>query len=735
MSYSNDTICPACGSCYETIYYQRRAADEPPDKVVFCPICPLNTSKLSLDFTNNEQCSNINHETIVDRTKKFKHNKESQIQLIPKGHKILIRVEGAAASRCCKQIVGSGGVFRPFIQVSIPLDIGYSKHILNLYTTSHIGTEAHHVVKTQLIAPNVKLQTINVYAPQNINFNYTNQVVGGYEYILPNMEGSTYTIVRTMLEHKQPHIIIIVDDKFTSSTSRDKHILSVLHRILLEFGTENTVKSIISSSTISSLFTRSSKAYDWAFVPKEGYSYSWKPDGERYWFLKYGSIWLYSKRLLSGRISGWTMCDVLQYADKGGPILDIEVMIGHANILLDVLTLENGEPTKAIRSLDSILSEFENMNALDIPVVVKQYFRNIDDLLATKDSIDYPVDGVVGTQDGSTDIIKLKDTKAVELELDSNGNLLSADKNVVVTSTLHNKYKVGSILEVRFTRDTTTNDIKITDVILRTDKMKANLYDVCVSILNTISDMPENLARRKVLMWCNTIRHKLHQIASNAVGRGRVVLDIGSGDGQAISDYASNSEITYILLEPDKNKCLKLARRIGESSASKCRLYEKPYNIVSIISLVSKGSLKYAIICDTLDNLLRQDQAIRSLKGCIRYCVSSFSISYVPKQLSVLALNGIDVIGCGYMYDSINPLGVLVDDCGVKMAKVDANTAKVVWGSDKEYREPSITTADFSNVFYVRLASEIVSISADTDCSLLNNISSKVCIISTKKNI
>lgn len=47
MDHTSSKKCDACGVPLETVYYQRRAADEPPDKVTYCPLCPLNTSRLS----------------------------------------------------------------------------------------------------------------------------------------------------------------------------------------------------------------------------------------------------------------------------------------------------------------------------------------------------------------------------------------------------------------------------------------------------------------------------------------------------------------------------------------------------------------------------------------------------------------------------------------------------------------------------------------------------------------
>jgi hypothetical protein len=210
-------------------------------------------------------------------------------------------------------------------------------------------------------------------------------------------------------------------------------------------------------------------------------------------------------------------------------------------------------------------------------------------------------------------------------------------------------------------------------------------------------------------------------------------LYIGAGDVQAVSDYSTDPEVTYILLEPDIRKCQKLAKRLAEPGRGQYRLYEGAEHIVRAASSVSTRSLKYAIVCAKLDDILSQPHCMRTLKGCIRYCISSFSISYIVDGLKTLALNGFNVIGCGYFYDSIDEHRVLVDEYGVTMKLTTDNKATVTWGSDKIYSETAITSRDFSNVFTIRPATSLVSIAEDANRSLLTTISSKVFIISTKK--
>lgn len=130
---------------------------------------------------------------------------------------------------------------------------------------------------------------------------------------------------------------------------------------------------------------------------------------------------------------------------------------------------------------------------------MKKYHTTLDDLYKTTTELNYPVDDAVGIQDGSTDIIKLKDARSIELQLTDNGDLYSSDVVVVATSFLHTLYSPGSIVELRVERNVVENSIKVVEILTRSDKTKANSYSACVDMLNTLRETPDPLDRRRSL--------------------------------------------------------------------------------------------------------------------------------------------------------------------------------------------------------------------------------------------
>lgn len=744
----SNNICPACQGEYKIIYYQRRAADEPPDMVKYCPNCPLDTSRLSI--ATSIQSKHIRHDsrilsiTSIDSLTSDSGNFNNGLRMIRKAsfrpqclslesRRYMITVEGNAAMSCYSRLQKKCEKFDPITAITIPLDQGSKKELVHLYTNSVLCNNAYVLSESMQIAPFVTLNKTDVYSKKgNIPSCYEETIVS-YGCRLDDIEYTEHVFFRSMAKSRQCKIVLLLSREIIDTHKSENKILSILQEILTRYGTEKNIKSFTNSSVVNSLYIQSGKAYDWPSAPDQGFTYTWKPDGERFWYAKYGSVWFFCRRLLSGRIVGWNVCKSLSPAKRTGPILDVEVMIAFNPIFIDVLVLETGEPTRAVRSLNEVLGIFNSMTSVDIPIYVRDYFLSEKELLSTRNLLKYPIDGIIGIQDGTMNIIKLKDEKSIELKLDKTGNLLSSENRIVALSRLTEIYPEESIVEIRFTKDSKQDRSTINEVILRTDKVTANAYDVCTSIMNTMSNVPDSLARREAVLWCNSIRKRMNQIAAKTTGKGRVILDIGAGDGQAVSDYSTDPEITYILIEPDKVKCDKLAKRLSEPNRGQFRLYQGAEHIIRAAGSVSTRSLKYAIICAKLEDILDQPHCIKTLKSCVRYCISSFSISYVSKELKMLALNGLNVVGCGYFYDGIDIGKCLIDKHGVTMRRIGSAQATVTWGSDRIYHETAITSMDFNNIFNIRHATSLVSIAEDNRESLLAIISSKVFIISTKK--
>lgn len=742
--------CIACGNWIRIIYHQRRAADEPPDAVEYCERCPLNTNTLSIK--NNyisDYVSTTTRPMSISSNDSMMSNKQPNLSLSRrysginsnnprslylKSTSYIIVVEGVAAKNCYSNAISESRLFEHVTAVQMVLETSTNKQKVNLYTNFSMADEAHCISEEKKIAPMVTLAKVDTYAPRGpINPNLK-QVIINDACLLDRMDHVELAILE-VTGGKYCKVKLFLSDTIKDIETDEDKILDILHKILITYGHENTIKSFIPTTLVNACYVNSGHAYDYPTAPEVGYVYTWKPDGERFWLVKYGCVWFYVRRLLSGTILGWHKPASMKMNDNVGPIIDVEVMVKHNPILIDVLVMDNGEPTSNVRSITDTLQNFKKLSISDINITVREYFATHKELLRTKNSLTYPVDGTIGIKDHSMTIIKLKSEKSIELKLLEDGSLVAQQGELVAKMALPLVYPVDSIVELRFTKDSTDNKYTITEVIPRTDKQTANEYKVCKSIINTMESMPDNLARRNAVLWCNSIRRKMNETAAGSTGRGRVILDIGAGDGQSVSDYSTSPEVTYILLEPSAVKCKALSRRLTDNDKNaKQRMFKSADQILLATKTASTGSAKYVIVCATLEQILNVDGCLKALTGCVRHCISCFSMSYVSAPLRLLSVKGLNVIGCGYLYDGIEIGNYLVNDHGVTMKRTGERTGAVTWGSDKVYEEPAITSKDF-DIFTVKLASEVVPVMKGNDDTLLNTISQRVFIISNGRNI
>lgn len=712
------------------VYYQRRAADEPPDKVTFCSACPIDARKLTSDTINTESVKKSDRS---QRAPARLPRDNAPVQLRKVATRVLLVSTGAASRRCMRLAAETRRSALLCKRVCALLN--NKVEVVQYVVGSVLYGGVSVVERKQMLSPFVEMRTVSVYACDSSIILGTQTTVDGYEVALNGIPHTDAATLRMLPGERAPTIIMVVSrEPIEGNGHCDGAILGSLNELLLRYGTEESIHTFTDVNTVSSLYIRSARSYDWNMAPKEGFKYSWKPDGVGYWCVRYGCVWLFCLPRLGARIVGWVVCDRVRNGGGAGAILHVEVMVGHTSILLDVLASHDGAPTPMTRGMEDVFRYFDEVSLDGLCIGTKEYFESAEDLVANGKP-PYPVDGIVGTRSTSTDIIRIKDARSIELVIGDDGELYSSDGIHVASSPVGDRYEAGTVIEVRFTLSAVDGSVTVTDVFPRGDKEKANSYDACLDIFNAASCMPDALARRHTLSWCNSVRKVLHSLASRGTGVGRVVLDIGAGDGQAVSDYAMGSNATYLLVEPDEARCVKLVRRLDEATRGGCRYYPTTDGLLKAVSMLSKGTVRFIVVRATLSEVLRDGQVLDSLRTCVRCCVATFSISYVAEELKKLSLAGISVVGCGYLYDSANRDGYIVNSAGVVMRKISDGIAEVKWGGDTKYHEPVVTTGDFDDVMYVRPATDLVPAQSDDQYTLMQEVCRSMRVVTTLRNI
>lgn len=718
-------ICSSCKQPFKKLYYQRRAADEPPDILDYCDHCLVDTRKLDV-FSRPEPYPS---EKLVKITRLDRQKSVS----LPKpatnlGTDALLFVEGNAARRCLDRLRSEEASSTKLQSMTVPIQWGSGQELVEFYKGSDMGSEGFIVTDSRNIAPYVKLKSVTKFKLRGSGGYKYPTYMSGLEYILKDTPFSRSSVLRLIEENNSCVIIIALVE------ASGEAVMKVLSHVLTEYGTEESIRSFMDPSVVSSMYTQSSKAYDWPSAPRKNYAFTWKPDGERFWCLRYGSVWFFSRRLLSGKIAGWVLEKEVKVASNVGPVLDIEVLINHDPILIDILVREDGRVTPPTRSLRMVKDMFNEMRDECIPIHLRSYLRSEELLFKPKNKPTYPVDGVVGVEAKTMTIVKLKSTKSIELKLLDDGELITVEGKIMARTSLHNKYTPGSIIELRITMNGGNGKISVDQALLRTDKTKANSYDVCKNVIHTMTSAPDALERKNALIWCNTVRQRVHKMASTINSGGKIVVVIGAGDGQEVGDYSKDGGTSYMLIEPSEEKCRKLRDRLRTSdsnSPNNVKLVTGAANFSSAMSTLMSSTVKFIVLNSTIGDVIGNRSSIRSMEMSAKCCVAPFSISHVSKDIIYLARHGIDVVGCGYLYDNIDENGVLVDEAGVLMKCVGDGKSVVKWGSDTTFEEASITKGLFELDMTVTPAAKTVPVFKKGNHTLLNTLCDNVYIIRT----
>ena len=114
------------------------------------------------------------------------------------------------------------------------------------------------------------------------------------------------------------------------------------------------------------------------------------------------------------------------------------------------------------------------------------------------------------------------------------------------------------------------------------------------------------------------------------------------------------------------------------------------------------------------------------------HCIACFSAQFVIQDLSRLSNDGINIIGCCYMYNKIPINGAIIDQYGLSMKRVDQYHAVVKWGTDEAYKEPCITDDDIPESLVSIRALDLVHSLSSSYREVVNKVCSHVSILRSR---
>ena len=709
--------CKSCGSVLVKYEIQMRAADEPQTEVTSCPNCPVDPNKiepnaiLSSPFTPLKKLArrSLSNVSIRRGSTRTVYN---LIVDIPKDHR-LMNVELSEHHLVQTIPYHSRSSSDPLdnipIKVTKVIKGPFEEYVLMYSNTSQIGA-------------NVRLTSYTVIG-RSSNAS-TNATIKGYYSEQEFISHKTYVYKDYGSNCRQ--LLISLDSTQATHSALKRLVSSAYGNGLLP----KSLLNYVGVDKVSTLSNLSARAWD-ASSPPEGYHmFTCKPDGQRSWFIWIGNVWYLCKpkcQSRSGEQIEWTWSKTRNTADT--VVLDVEDMRSHGNILIDCLTDENGNPSPVSRNIAWCIETSAKIKSKcpELPLRVRQYFDKYIDAVTYSSAVPYATDGVVAIRNDSTEILKIKDVRSMELSLGENGNLHTADGDIVLTlpEKLVTSYDACCIIEVRFVlKDNKT--IHMTDTFPRVDKTTANSTEAVTNIIRSAGCMStaDDNERRVALLWCNSLRQHLYKLAVNIKSSRSIILDIGTGTGQSLDAILMPSHIAYIFVEPDLQRCHMIASRF------KLKKILTVTDIPSMIRSLKTRLTNCILVNSRLSDILENSRIADVVFAETRCITSVFSMQYVAKDLHYIsATYGTPIIGCAYTYDKRDG-DILVQKCGVTMEISNETTAVVKWGRDKQYTEPVTYSRDYIGLGNVVSADQVKNLPSMNIAPGANEICNNITVVS-----
>lgn len=703
--------CKACGAEIKEHRYQGRAADEAHSVVYSCNNCPLETSRISFSPPASDDMITFPRQ-YLRRLSSVTINSDDRVGELMRVVSIvptLDHVEPAgdwnANITTSRSVLKSGR--------AVP-SVG------TLSTAGECGPSTIVVRSRFQASSTVAIEYLDEYRTGRSG-NIENVRVDGMVRSV-HLPGGYSCAAYDYGSNASPRYELKAVCKAKSTPALRRMLLEVMYKQADFF----TMIESMGRSEVQMIGNLSPRAWDERKMQKDGYVYTMKVDGERAYLVIWGMIAHLYRRAKYPTLIGWFVLSKAVPTSK--PIVvDVENTMTHGMYLIDMLTDRNGSPSPRSRGYEWVADEFAAIRTLIHPltVTVRKYFSSLQDAESYSSQSTCPTDGVVASHILDTTARKMKTERSIELMLCESGALVTANGDEVVSlKSTPASIKPSDIVELRFTLSKNGKSILVSDVFKRSDKDKANDTSAVMSVLRSFPGVQSDVdtRRRMALMWCSTLKSTIVERACAGDRTKKIVLDVGSGDGQAIDELSKVEWVSYILVEPDRAKCEKLARRVGCKEIS-----IDPRSILSSIRSLKAGSSQYHIVNVELSKILEDTDVMTALSKEAKAVTSLFSAQYVMGELYDMREKwGIPIYGCAYLYDGIQIGGYLINKLGVVMKRVSDAECSVMWGGDSMYKEPYVTSKEYETFCNVVKGSSLTdppSPDADPD---VNDICTKV---------
>lgn len=702
------TICMGCGAETRLVEHQTRAADEPQTIIRTCSNCPVDPSKLS------GQCSPpklpLRHRVTHTR------GLSSTLGITPMETFRQMVLDVPVFGDCINDFPNPTTQYRTSVYAGSKL---HGSIIREIETYHHTGLNSRCSTREYQrndLGFGIRLLHLNVtrFAPAEHPSQFMDEGVVREFQLTPSLPAFVYRVAGTTY--------VSVD-----CTACGWNV--ALRAVLTRSYCMPSLQYVINKSAIATLRNISPRAWDHPIGELEDHLYTAKVDGERSWCVLDSDIALCFKHGGSRYTWGWFILDP-PIQSKAPVVIDVEYCGPHGIFFIDMLTSADGTYASPSRTMTHSL---EQLRLLDpkrrgLPIRVRSYSTTLAQAMERMKLLPYPADGIIAIHKSGTTAKKLKSVRSVELRVHGDGALYTEDGKLALRKfTPPIPLSTGDIIEVRFRESKSSGKITITEMFRRVDKVTANDSAAFTSILTSLSTKTHknDEDRRAALMWCNSLRRHLFRMALTADPNKKIILNIGAGSGQSLDELSHDSSVSIVHIEPDAENCRRLAIR-----GSYGKVMTSPRELLSCIRSLKTRAMTGCVINCTLQDLMLDDEVCLALVKELRAAIATFSAHFVYDEIQHMVSHwNVRIYGCLYAYDNVEVGQVLVDSCGVKMARTSQDVCSVRWGSDTDYTEPYTTTQFYSHCCTVSRGVDIIGYSAGTPIHISNEICKRVIVL------
>lgn len=701
-------VCQACGSALQTITYQARSADEAHRTIETCAQCPIDMSKVVLSprkLPNNVRFTR--HTRASSSTKSISCIRRKRVT------ELSFEVQGEPTDLKFSRLIVRTRPVRETPE-SIPTTCR------EMCTPTMEGRFLSESAKEPDAGMGISVVTHTEYITYGKVDDGRVEVAGEYAVVTIQGVGQCLVVRERCDRGYDTSVKVFLDDNDKSAG-----IGSIIFHVYRSGYCLKNIRRHISTDTLKHAINLSSRAWDVPFSEVIGYPGTTKVDGERMLIVCMGYTAYFIRRDTSCDTRHWTCMEWHSTGETGGTcIFDVEYSQRDGYAIIDVLLTSKGvfaEPNRTMEWVHSQATAHRNILS-ELGVYMREY-RIIewgDKHLTRGDSTS---DGLVAIHPMDVGARKIKEVKSTELAVSSGADSLVSVEGSEIFGGLKppSTSLPGEIFEVRFT-PTTRSSATVMELFRRVDKRKANTNTVINDIISSASAnerYSENNERRRALLWCNSLSKYVNTLVESMNTPKPIIIDVGSGDGQSLDCMnIDGSTHSRLLIEPDSSKCERLCRRLGLKVPVKGIEHVRS----RVRRLVTRSDS--VVVCNsTLEDVMNDDDLINELFPSVRAIVGTFSFHFVVEPLLQLILaTHIPVYGCGYVYDNIQADETLIDACGVRMKRINAEDCEVRWGGDKVYVEPHVTSNDYGTFSTVSEPSDVCS-----DFALRDEPYTKIC--------